>query len=499
MTDFSVPQRMSLRAFFIYFLKFFRITFNAILIFLIYEIFKSDDAFSGNLMKCVVLIGCAVALALLLASVAFFQIKFHVEEGNLVYRRSLISRATTTIPLNRIHTLRTRQSLFYRILDLRGILFDTLASKGEEIELILSESDWQSLIGRIERQERPRPAVPDMPPVCSRSSSRKFSDKALVLDALCQNHLKGMVVLGGFAAVVYNRLSDFSENAIDMFADYLESHFYHFAVSVAGIAVMLAITYAVSLVLWLGKVILRYYDLSLIYDSKTLTFSHGLFSRRSSRFARDKICTLWIKRNYFEKRFGLCTLALKQAMNSSAQKEEDNLMIYGRDCSGFFLGWWFGRDYGSESDIATAKSGKGVIAHSLLPDLLLSSAVAAALCYTGLYGWIIIPAIYLSVCIAKGILTMRHSHITLRESYLIIGKGRFAEIKNYLKYDNVEVVRLIRTPLSRFTGRVSLSLSTSGSTFTVRSLMQVQAMLIYELLLDKSVVGEDAALMDNAY
>ncbi|MDE6122047.1 MAG: PH domain-containing protein, partial [Duncaniella dubosii] len=82
-------------------------------------------------------------------------------------------------------------------------------------------------------------------------------------------------------------------------------------------------------------------------------------------------------------------------------------------------------------------------------------------------------------------LCIRDSHITLKDSYLIVNNGRFAETKNYLKYDNIEVVRVTRTPLSRFTGRVSLSLSTTGTTFTVRSLRQEQAMNIYELLLAK--------------
>lgn len=485
MTDFSVPQRMSPGAFFIYFLKFFKIIFNAAVILLAYKIFRSDGGVIENLLKITFMIGGIAALALILASIAFFKIKFHVEGGNLIYRHHLLRSATTTVPLDRIHTLRTRQGLLYRLFAIRGILFDTLASKEEEIELILTESDWRSLLMRIEQQERP---YTDTTPahVCNPSSFRKFSNKDLVLDALCQNHLKGMVILGGFASVIFSHITDLSENAIDMMAGYLESHLDHFTLSVAGIAIIMAFTYIVSLVLWLGKVLMRYYDLSLTYNSTILTFTHGLFSRLSTRFARNKICTLCIKRNYFEKRSGLCTLSMKQAFNSSGQKEENDLKIYGHDSSGFFLGWWLGQDYTSEAAITAAKSGKGVIIHSLLPDLLLSSVTTAALWYAGLYSWIILPAIYLSAAIPKSILTMRHSHITLRESYLIIANGRFAEIKNYLKYSNIEVVNITRTPLSRFTGRVSLSLSTSGTNFTVRSLPQDDALLVYELLLAKS-------------
>lgn len=484
MTDFSIPQRMSAGAFFIYFLKFFKIIFNTTIIILVYGIFKSDDGAVENLLKIAFMIGCIVALSLILASIAFFKIKFHVEEGNLVYRHNMIRSATTTIPLKHIHTLRTRQGLLYRLFAIRGILFDTLASQEEEIELILTESDWQSLLLRIEQQESPDTHA-SATPVSNPSSCRKFSNKNLMLDALCQNHLKGMLILGSLAAVIFSHISDLPRNNIDMIASHLESYLDHLTISLADIAIITAFTYIAVIMLWLGKVLLRYYDLSLTYNSKILTFTHGLFSRLSTRFTRNRICTVCIKRNYFEKRSGLCTISMKQAFNSSGQGEK-NLTIYGHDCSGFFLGWWLGQGYASEEAIITAKSGKGLIIHSILPDLLLSSVAIAGLWYFGLYSWIALPAIYLSAAILRGVMTMRHSHIALKESYLFIATGRFAEISNYLKYDNVEIVRIKRTPLSGFTGRVALSISTSGSCFTIRSLRQDQAMLIYELLLAKA-------------
>lgn len=485
-TDFSVPHRMSLGAFFIYFLKSFKAILNAVIIFLAIEIFKSEGGVIELLLKIAAMIGGAALIALIIAAISFFPVKFHVANSNLVYQRNLIRRESTTIPLNRIHSLRTRQGLFYRILGLRGIVFDTLASKGAEIELILKESDWQSLLGQIKREEQPRSVNPETPPVFDPSTTIRFPNRDLILDALCQNHLKGMVVLGSFAAVILNQISDFYDNAIDMLANYIETHFEQFAMSVAGIALIMVLTYIVSLILWLGKVILRYYDLSLTYDSKTLSFSHGLLSRMSSRFAHDKICTIRIKQNFLEKRFGLSTHSLKQALNSSAEKEEDNLKIYGKNRSGFFLGWWIGEDFQSQPEIINAKSGRGVMTLSLIKDCLVSIIVSGILWNLGLFGWITLPAIYLLTGIPKAIMTMRHSRISLRNSYLIVSEGRFAEINNYLKYANIEVVRIKRTPLSRFSHRVSLTLSTSGTTFTIRSLKQEQAAQVYELLLAKS-------------
>ena len=486
MTDFSVPQRMSLGSFFFYFFKAFRGIFNAAIFLIVYIIIRSNGGFLDALTKVAYVIAGIVAISLAKAGRAYYQIKFHVVNGNLIYHSSLISSSTTTIPLDRIQTLRTKQSLLYRLLGVRGVMFDTLAGKGEEVELILSESDWQNLLARIESQERPQPATPDTPPAYNPSSVRGFSSTALVLDALCQSPLKGMAILVGFVTVILKLLSDLPDNAIESATGYLESYLDDLEVSVAGVAIIIVAAYIVSAALWIGKVVLRYYDLTLDYDSRMLTFSYGLISRSTNRFARDKICSVSVKRNPLEKKSGLATIAMKQADNSSELKEEDNLKIYGRDYSGFFLGWWLGQDYKSETDIATLKSGNGVLMLSLIPNLLLSVAAAVALWFLGWYGWILLPVIYLLAGIPEGILTMRHSYITLRESYLIVGKGQFAEITNYLKYENVQVLRMTATPFSRFTGRVSLSLSTSGSTFTVRSLKRNQAQQVYELLLAKS-------------
>ena len=42
----------------------------------------------------------------------------------------------------------------YRLLDMKGVSFDTLASKAAEVELILDYKDWDALIERIEQQEQ---------------------------------------------------------------------------------------------------------------------------------------------------------------------------------------------------------------------------------------------------------------------------------------------------------------------------------------------------------
>ncbi|MDE6511360.1 MAG: hypothetical protein K2L00_04600, partial [Muribaculaceae bacterium] len=74
----------------------------------------------------------------------------------------------------------------------------------------------------------------------------------------------------------------------------------------------------------------------------------------------------------------------------------------------------------------------------------------------------------------------------LKPTYCIIHNGSFAETANYIKYSEIEVVGIFRSPLTRRTHRASLAVSTSGTTFIVRSLTEKEATLIRELLLMNS-------------
>ena len=76
-----------------------------------------------------------------------------------------------------------------------------------------------------------------------------------------------------------------------------------------------------------------------------------------------------------------------------------------------------------------------------------------------------------------------YADIPDKRDYVEINSGKFAEVKNYFKYSNMEVVRMTATPFTPFYHRVNLVISTNGSSFTVRSLKEQEAKEIYELLL----------------
>lgn len=489
--DFSIPRRMSKSAFVIFFVKALRSYASLILILFTVRIFDSSD--ETSVMEYIIMLlsylAGFIAISLITAFLGFYFKKYYVEDGNLIFIHGVIQHERTSIPLNKIQSLRTKSGLIYRMLDMKGISFDTLASRTEEIELILDDDDWDALLSRVETQENMQEEVQEAEAteqdatVNSKIVKLEVSNLNLIKGALCQNHLKGMAVLFGVLATLYNQITSVNDKAANYFIDYVETHADSSAFSVTAVLTVIVILYLVILILWMGKVFLQYFNMDIRMGEKQLFFESGLMTRNSSRFSFDKVCTLYVKRNIIENWLGCCTIMVRQALNATDEKKGADVKIYGSSYDGNFLSWWLGKDYTSSPTVISARSGYGLLGYTLRFDILISLAVAIVLCHYGQYIWLFAPIAYMLVSLAKGLLAVRRSHITLKEDYMEISNGKFAEIYNYVKYDNIEVVRMVSTPFTPYYHRVKLVISTNGTSFAIRSLKEHEAKEIYELLL----------------
>lgn len=489
--DFSIPRRMSKSAFVIFFVKALRSYASLILILFTVRIFDSSN--ETSVMEYIIMLlsylAAFIAISLITAFLGFYFKKYYVEDGNLIFIHGVIQHERTSIPLNKIQSLRTKSGLIYRMLDMKGISFDTLASRTEEIELILDDDDWDALLSRVETQENMQEEVQEtvateqVATANSKTVKLEVSNLNLIKGALCQNHLKGMAVLFGVLATLYNQITSVNDKAASYFIDYVETHANSSAFSVTAVLTVIVILYLVILILWMGKVFLQYFNMDIRMGEKQLFFESGLITRNSSRFSFDKVCTLYVKRNIIENWLGCCTIMVRQALNATDEKKGADVKIYGSSHDGNFLSWWLGKDYTSSPTVISARSGYGLLGYTIRFDILISLAVAIVLCHYGQYIWLFAPIAYMLVSLAKGLLAVRRSHITLKEDYMEISNGKFAEIYNYVKYDNIEVVRMVSTPFTPYYHRVKLVISTNGTSFAIRSLKEHEAKEIYELLL----------------
>lgn len=536
--DFSEPRRMSGSAYVVLLAKVLRQYASLFFILVFLKIFDSDSPFSfvERVMRVSVIAAGYLVVAAVSAFVSYYFRKYYIKDGKLVFMHGLLNKETTSIPLDRVQSLRTKRGFVYRLLELRGVLFDTLASRTAEIELILEEDDWKALLSRVEMQERVAKEVAkegmsgvdadetgaagaagtagaaeaagtaevagvagtagtatrimkrDGEDVVAGQAVRmSFSNLNLIKGAFCQNHLQGMAVLFAALAAVFNTLTSVDDRAVDHVIDYVGTYAGSLSFPPSAYLAVAVVLYLVIMLMWIGKVFLRYSNMEVRMARGQLTFESGLIARNSSRFQHDKVCTVYVKRNFLEKRLRGSTIMLRQALNATDEKRGADVRIYGSNSEAAFLKWWLGKDYADSPEVVSASSGYGLMSHVVWLDLLLSLVAAVVLICFGLYAWLAVPAAWLLISLVKGLCAVRRSSIVLKEGYVVINNGKFADIRNYIKYSNIEVVRLVSTPFTRYSRRVRLSVSTNGTSFSVRSLKEQDAREIYEMLLGRCV------------
>lgn len=517
-TDFSVPRRMSKSAFVIIYVKELKQIALLLVLVIFQEIYYSDKQQFLNIIGLILFTMVAFfGLAAIMAFIQYYFKKYYVENGNLIFIHGIFHRETTSIPLYKVQSMRTKQGFIYRLLDMKGVSFDTLASKKIEIELILDEEDWKALLGQIKIQEQNLKAneqtleekalkekvmensfsatASTNPAISTKSESINitreyptkneyvkklyFNNLNLIKGAFCQNHLKGLIIIFTILAILYDNISTVNSHAINYLINYMGSR----TNDSSFILTVFIGLYLASMILWICKVFLRYSNMEVQIAEEQLFFESGLITRRSSRFSYDKVCTLYVKQNVLEKWFGFCTIMLKQAFNATNKNTDCDVKIYGSNSSAHFLNWWLGKNYISSEQIISAQSGYGLLGHIIKKDILISLSASIILYYFELFTWLFIPVIYIGISLIKGIFAVQRSKITLKEDYLEINTGKLANIWNYCKYTNIEVVRLVRTPFTPFFHRVHLFISTNGTSFKIRSLKEEEAEEIYELLL----------------
>ena len=493
--DFSVPRRMSKSALVIFWVRGLSELANVFLALVVVRIFNAfeENSLWKTVWMILVLLGLCLLVSVVWAFLNYYFRKYYVEEGNLIFLHGVFRKERTSIPLDKIQSLRTKRGFMYRLFDMTGVSFDTLASKAKEIELILDDRDWNELLNRMEVQQKDREEVaeaetPVLEEVSATASGRcdlslKVSNLNLLKGALCQNHLKGMVILLGILGTLYDQFTSVNEQAAKYVIDYVDEQASATSFSLSAVLAVIVGLYVVVLVLWTGKIFLRYSNMNIQINDRQLFFESGLISRNNSRFSYCKICTVYIKRNFLEQWMNGCTIMLKQALNATDEKLGADVKIYGSNYGENFLNWWLGKDYTSSEEIISARSGYGLLGYVLRFDLLFVLLAGGVLWYYELYAWLALPFVYLLIALAKGLFAVRRSRITLRQDYLEVCNGKFAEIRNYFKYSNVEVVRKVSTPFTPYFHRVSLFISTNGTSFVVRSLKEEEADEIYEWLL----------------
>ena len=245
--DFSEPRRMSGSAYWVLFAKGLREYASLFVILIVLKFIDADDQHTFmEKMRVVSLLSAGyLALAALTAFISWYFKKYYIEGGKLIFIHGLLSKETTSIPLSKVDD-RDWKALMERV-----EVEEAVSGSSE-----LSDSSELSVASGTSR-------FPEAAEERTSGSSLSFSNSNLIKGAFCQNHLQGMAVLFAALAAVYNTVSTVDDHAVDHIIDYVDTHAGTLSLQPSGYVVVAVALYFFVMLLWIGKVFLRYANMEV--------------------------------------------------------------------------------------------------------------------------------------------------------------------------------------------------------------------------------------------
>lgn len=496
--DFSSPRRMSPSAIFILFLRTSRSFFGASFITIFYLFIHSyDDSPLRILIKMAVCIGVIIAIAFLAAFLRYYFTKFHIEGAKLVYAHGYINRRTSEIPLENIHAMTTKRGWIYRLLEMRGLTFDTFADDLQGAELILDETDWRLLLDRVSKGEEIAEASDTPSPAATyESPATKVPNSEIIKAALCQNHLRGFAILAALLIPLYDKITQLGDDTTERIYTYLDDHTPDLVITGWQWFIVLVIIYLTVAILFTSRTLLINWDTVVTVDGARVTKESGLISRITHRLSRDRASVLTFKQNPLEKRAGCCTLTLVQPDDARSatgyKKDIGKIVVYDLPLAGRLRDWWLDECGGDTAEtLLEAKSGLGAFLRTFLIYLLPAlGAAAIILCTEPSLLWPVaaIAILYTVGAAVSSVMYRRHGGIQLTRHFVRIRGGYIASVTRYVKYRDIESVTIRQTPLTRRTRRVSVNIATNADDMTVRSIPLDDALEIINYILRQAAV-----------
>ncbi|WP_373816352.1 PH domain-containing protein, partial [Porphyromonas loveana] len=269
--DFDKPRRQGRGAWVLMFLKLLRTLIKHLFPVLVVTIFRKMS-WSRTLLVLAIFVGALLLIAFVLSLIRYRKLRFCVREGFLLISDHIWGRRETSIPLEKIHNIRTRSGFFYQLVEMESLQFDTLGESKAEVELLLSMEESAALRALIasatatgETTAMPTATTSDSGMASEAQSTETTQDfhysmGQLLAGAFTQNPLRVFLVIGSVIALLYQNLDNYLIKYHEAILHKTET--FVSGTSVLTLATLLFGAYLICLLLYGGKIVLQQYGLT---------------------------------------------------------------------------------------------------------------------------------------------------------------------------------------------------------------------------------------------
>lgn len=324
-SDFSQPQRQSLIGVVIMFADTFQGTVRALWPILVVWLFKINQVTKGYLY-----VGVPSVLILLavIAYLKYLNFYFFLDEENeeFVVRKGIWNKSRIAISLDKIQQVNINQSFIQKLIGVHALEVDTAGSNGKEVsiraikqDLALSlkarlmESGRQGMISD-ENEIKGEPYV--------KETERPFIQISLLnllKTGITSNYIRSFAVLLAFMITIFQNLEEFLNAA--GYTNHLDEYVNR-RVMMQFITFIIGAIILLTLIVNLVRTLIRYYDFRITKQQNALLLSYGLLNTKNTIIRPEKVQVVTVGRNYFQKKFNINDLKIRQASGNEANDRE---------------------------------------------------------------------------------------------------------------------------------------------------------------------------------
>lgn len=319
--DFSQPQRQSIKGIAIMFADTLQSIIRGVWAPLLLVLYKFD----WDKMFFLV-IGFVVLLIIIgvIAYLKYIHFTFFLDESKeeFVIQKGVISKNKITIQLDKIQQVNINQSVVQKLVGVFSVDIDTAGSNKKEASIRAVDNEVALHLKNklLSFEKNTQEILSDEVPLEPEKPFLKISFQTLLKVGVTSNYGRSIALLIGFVGTLYGGFHDVV-NSFEVDEDQVNGlvnqGLGYFSLSFFLIGVMMLV-----LLINLIRTVVKYFDYQMVIQRKALAITHGLFAKKNTLLKPAKVQITIFSQNFFQRKFRLFDLHLKQASSTDVSDDE---------------------------------------------------------------------------------------------------------------------------------------------------------------------------------
>lgn len=328
-TDFSKPQRqspMGLVVMFAYTMQQYLRGFWPLLVIMIlrFDTVNKLYFFGG------IFFFALVSLVIAVLRFRNFTFGFESDGRDFVITSGILEKTRTLIQRSKIQQVVIKQSLLQKLIGVYAVEVDTAGTSEAEAKIrAVSHQVAVDLKAALQQSLGESPLEETIEPHDIQDREvLAITLGGLLRYGLTANYARTFSLVIAFLATAYENLRQWQPSEEEDFENGLNVDVLEQVVlqSAFGVGFLF---FAVVLVFHMGRVLLTYFNFTIVLQQRSLLVSHGLFSTQSKVVRPERVQIFAESRNFFQRKLGIMGVKIRQATAEGQQNAQSRIEVPG--------------------------------------------------------------------------------------------------------------------------------------------------------------------------